>query len=318
MQRPFAAMLLTVFALTLAACGGPEFTAGGRALPIPDAPGLYALTTDNELRRIDGSPEWERKTWQSRSEFAPGTEFIVFDPALAGQPSGEAVNLWQVAWLRSELEATGQAAPVSGSEWVVARLESQRVPLAATPHPEIPGLIHLSPSGRLSPGLYELRAEPPAAPVRSGRIGVLWSSLDKRDYSATHCVDRVVSGEKRYQPCTNAGTAGTSGGSTSPSRTTSAMNPVRARSGSLRVELNGPVKERGGLTIRGRVVNASSTMQTVPMLKGTILDASGNPTDSWLFAAPENTVPPRGAIPFSTWRPAPPGAVRLNVDFVRN
>lgn len=318
MHRSFGAMLLTVCSLTLAACGGPEFTAGGRPLPTPEDPGLYALTTDNELRRISGSEEWERKTWPSRSDFAPGTEFIVYEPALAGTPPGDGVDLWRVAWLRSELEPTGQAAPVNGSEWVVAGLEDHRVPLAATPHPEIPGVVHLSPGRRLSPGLYELRTEPPAAPVRSGRIGVLWNSLTKRDYAASHCVDRVVGGEARYQPCTGESMAVASAGSTVSSRTASSMNPVQPRSGALTLELNEPVKERGGLTIRGRVVNASSRMQTLPMLKGTILDASGNPADSWVFAAPENTLPPGGVVAFSTWRPAPPGAARLNVDFVQN
>lgn len=320
MYRQTAVVFLTATALALAACGGPEFTAGGRALPTPDDPGLYVLTAGDELRRIDGSPEWEEETWPSRSDLRPDVEFIIYEPALADAArSGEgAIRLWRVAWLRSELEPTGQAAPVSGSQWVVAGLDGLAVPLAATPHPEERGVIHLRPAEGLSPGLYELRSEPAAGPVHSGRIGIRWSSTDKRAYSAAHCVDRVVGGEKRFRPCTASnGARAEAAGSTGMSSPTS-MTTTQSAADALKIELFDPVPENGGLTVRGRVTNRSDAPRSVPMLKGTILDRSGNPTDSWLFTTPESTVPAGGTIAFTTWRPASEGAARINVDFAQN
>lgn len=320
MCRLSATSVLTATALILTACGGPEFTAGGRALPTPDDPGLYVLTGEDELRRIDGSPEWERETWPSRSDFLSGVEFIVHDPALANSPGAmeQAVDLWRVAWLRSELEPTGRAAPVSGSQWVAAGLEGLAVPLVATPHPEIPGIAHLSPRDRLSPGLYELRIEPAGGRVRSGRIGVLWSSLDKRAYSAAHCVDRVVGGAARYQPCTASTDARAEAATNRASPEPTSMTAAQPAAAGLQIELFDPVRENGGLTIEGTVTNRSNTAQSVPMMRATILDRSGRPTDSWLFAPPRSTVPPGGRITFTTWRPAAEEATRLNVDFVQS
>ena len=318
MNRSSFGILCTTISLALAACGGPDFTAGGRPLPTPDDPGLYALEDGDELRRIDGSPEWERETWPSRADFDPTIEFIVYDPALADSSAGESVTLWRVAWLRSELDPSGQAAPVSGSQWVVAGLQDDGVPMAATRHPENPGIFHLSPSDRLGPGLYELRAAPPGGPVRSGRIGVLWSSIDERQYSAAHCVDRVVGGQRRFQPCTAPASTMARAQSAGAPAAQSSATPVQPAARGLSIELADPVQERGGLTIRGLVVNTSSSAQTVPTLEGTIFDASGNSTDRWRFAVLRTRIAPGEQVAFTTWRPTPVGAARINVDFARN
>lgn len=319
MYRLSATPLFCAIALTLAACGGgPQFSAGGRALPTPDEPGVYALKPDGELARIDGSPEWERKTWPARSDLAPGVEFIVREPTLAGAPgqAEEAVDLWRVAWLRSELEPTGQAAPVSGSQWVVARLDGLGVPLAATPHPEIPNIFHLGPAERLGPGLYELQVSPPGVEGRQGRFGILWNSLDKRTYSSAHCVDRVLGGGTSFQPCTASRAGGHVGGTRSAAYGGPQSTPEPAGL-PLRIELREPVRENGGLRIRGTVRNASGSVQPVPMLQATVVDRSGQPVDSWEFAPPESRIAPGGQLLFTSWRPVRQGATRLDVDFVR-
>lgn len=312
-HRLSAPILCCAAALALAACGGgPQFAAGGRPLPTPEEPGLYVLTPGDELARVDGSPEWERKTWPARSDFAPGVEFIVYAPGLAGDPgrAGQAVDLWRVAWLRSELEPTGRAAPVSGSEWVVARLGELSVPLAPTPHPEIPGIFHFAPTERLGPGLYELHVSPPGVQSRQGRIGVLWNSLDRRGYASAHCVDRVLGGNAAFRPCTAPQVAGTR--SAAYGGPQAAPEPAGAP---LSIELMQPVRENGGLRIQGTVLNASGSVQPVPMLQATVLDGTGRPLDSWVFAPPEQRIAPGGELRFETWRPTIDGAARLDVDF---
>lgn len=333
MPRPIhrlsATTLFCAAALALAACGGgPKFSAGGRDLPTPDEPGVYVLTSGGELRRIDGSPEWERKTWSSRSDFAPGAEFIVHEPALASGagPAEEIVKLWSVAWLRSELEPTGHAAPVSGSQWVVTSLDELRVPLTATPHPEIPGIVHFGPAERLGPGLYELHVSPPGVQGRQGRFGVLWSSLDKRTYSSAHCVDRVLGGGTAFQPCTASHLAQDRAYQEQASQVqasqihasddTAAAPPTPAGR-ALEIELFEPVRENGGLRIQGTVRNDSNRARTVPMLQATVLDRSGQPVDSWVFAPPESDIAPGEQFTFTTWRPVAEGASRLDVDFAR-
>lgn len=316
MNRLSATSLLCAAAFTLAACGGgPDFAAGGRKLPTPDDTGIYVLTPDDELARIDGSPEWERQTWPARADFTPGIEFVLYEPALAGG-DGDAVHLWRVAWLRSELQPTGQAAPVSGSQWVAAELEGLRVPLAVTPHPEIPGLFHLDPGARLEPGLYELKVSPRGVERRQGRFGVLWNSVDKRTYSAAHCVDRVNGGRVAFRPCaaSQANVAQAGAGQTAYNVFATTNNAAR---NPLRIELLDPVRERGGLRIRGTVSNSSNRAQAIPEMRATVFDRAGRRVDSWVFAPPQGRIAPGGQVMFTAWQPVAEGAARLDVDFVR-
>ena len=325
-----------VIASVLAACGGPEFTANGRELPTPDDPGIYLLTSGGELQRIDGDPEWERRTWDQRSDLAPDVEFIVFDHSIAGA-GPKVARLSRVAWLRSELTRTGQAAPPQGSQWVVTGLDAFTEPLVGVRHPEHEEVVYLRPADHaLNPGLYEL--EITTGSRRNARIGVHWSSEDRRAYSAANCVDRMLWTDGGYQPCDFRGVG--------DDRTAAHSQPGYAQSGygqpeysqqgyaqpvlsnqpdpqvaaaptPLTIELDKPIKEAGSLTIRGRVVNATGSRQVVPQLKGTIVDASGRAVDSWYFAAPGGpTLEPFAATEFVTRRPAVEGASRLDVDFV--
>lgn len=309
MKQVAASVLFSAAALTLAACGGgPEFTAGGRELPTPEEPGVYVLTSGGELSRIDGPPDWERKTWPERADFSPGAELIVYEPAVAGG-TGEEIDLFRVAWLRSELQPTGQAAPVDGSQWVVADLEELRLPLSVTPHPEIPGIVHLDPGDRLEPGLYELQVSPRGVERRQGRFGVMWNSLDRRGYSAAHCVDRVLGGGTAFRPCTASQAA------PAQEAYAAASSMQQGAAPPLRIEALDTARQDGGLRIRGTVRNTSNQVQTVPMLRATVFDASGRPMDSWDFAPPRDRIAPRGRITFTAWQPVAEGASRLDVDF---
>lgn len=320
MPKLFITPISLFLATALTACGGPDFTAGGRELPVPEDPGLYALTGSDELRRLDGPAAWERETWPRRSDLDPGVEFIVFEPGIGGAVDGGAApaRLWRVAWVRSDILPTGAAAPAKGSEWVLAGLDTQAEPVTTTWHPEIRGLFHLAPSQPLAPGLYELGLT--GGGGERARIGVAWSSVDKRDYAAANCVDRIVGEPVSFRPC---GAAGAGAGMVQEARAVAPQPigaPARPQPASapppLRITLGDPVRENDGLRIHGSVVNTSAKAQRIPMLQGTILDASGTPADRWFFEAPEPSVGPGQQVSFTSWRRTPPGAARLDVDFV--
>src|SRR5262245_20197882 len=111
-----SAISLVLLAGTAACAGSHE-----PSYPIPDEPGIYAFTNDNpDLRRLDGDSDWEAETWPDRSNMPSSVHFVIYEPALAGRSAGNSVELWRVAWVRSDISAQGQAMPVEGSQWAVA------------------------------------------------------------------------------------------------------------------------------------------------------------------------------------------------------
>src|ERR1051325_4680799 len=118
-------------AVCLALLVGVAACAGNRepSYPIPDDPGIYAITSNGDLQQLDGERDWEAETWPERSNMQPNVQFVISDPALAGRAPGTSVELWRVAWVRSEISAQNQAMPIEGSQWAVAPIEEFRVPL---------------------------------------------------------------------------------------------------------------------------------------------------------------------------------------------
>ncbi len=75
--------------------------------PVPDEPGIYSFTSNDTLRRLDGDRDWEVETWPERSNMPGNVQFVINEPALAGRSAGNSVELWRVAWVRSEIDAAG-------------------------------------------------------------------------------------------------------------------------------------------------------------------------------------------------------------------
>lgn len=189
----------TAFALLagLSACAsGPR----PPSYPVPDEPGIYSFTTKNDLRRLDGDSEWEAEAWPERSNLPSNIHFVVNDPALVGRPPGSTLELWRVAWVRSDINASNQAMPVAGSQWAVAPIEPFNVPFRYESPADQPEVVHIAPAAPLPPGLYTVRI----AGARQARIGIVWNSTDQRQYSAANCVDRYVAQGNAYRTCTNA------------------------------------------------------------------------------------------------------------------
>src|SRR5215510_7840731 len=156
-------------AICLVLLAGVSACAGTRepSYPVPDEPGIYAFTTRDNLQRLDG------------------------------RSAGNSVELWRVAWVRSEIDAQGQAMPVQGSQWAVAPIEPFAIPFRYDSPPGETQIVHIVPTVPLEPGLYTLRIANPGA--RQARIGVTWNGTDQRRYSAMNCVDRYAGNS--YRPC---------------------------------------------------------------------------------------------------------------------
>lgn len=170
--------------------------------PVPDQPGIYSLSGKSDLRRLDGDPNWEASTWPDRANLPADVQFVVNDPALANRAPGSAIELWRVAWVRSEINASNQAMPISGPAWDVAPIAPYDIPFRYDSPPNKPSVVRITPSVPLAPGLYALRVTSPSA--RQARLGVGWNSLDQRQYSALNCVDRYVAEGNVYRPCNAA------------------------------------------------------------------------------------------------------------------
>ncbi|HET6160385.1 MAG TPA: hypothetical protein VFE34_18720 [Dongiaceae bacterium] len=188
-------------ALCVVLIAGVSACAGTRepSYPIPDDPGIYAFTTKDNLHRLDGDRDWEAETWPERSNMPSNVQFVISDPALAGRSAGNSVELWRVAWVRSEINAQNQAMPVEGSQWAVAPIEPFSVPFRYESPAGQTDIVHIVPTVPLQPGLYTLRIVNPGA--RQARVGVGWNKVDQRQYSAANCVDRYQQGSA-YRPCT--------------------------------------------------------------------------------------------------------------------
>lgn len=340
-------------AMCLALIVGATACAGTRdpSYPTPDDPGIYAITSDEDLYRLDGDAEWEVETWPERSSMPSNVHFVIYEPALAGRSAGSAVELWRVAWVRSEINAQGQAMPISGSEWAVAPIEQFSVPFRYESPPGETEVVHVVPTTPLQPGLYTLRV--PGG--RQARVGVAWNSVDQRQYSALNCVDRYE--DNAYRTCTaavgpamgaqampaepaDAGVTATGGlaslSAPQPAPTTvtqpaptvaqpapavapAAAQPatVPASAEGLQITLVDPVRRNDGLVIQGVVTNTGSEVRTIPTMQGSLETSTGQEVRRWQFQPPVATLAPGERANFETEvRPIPAGVARASVAFL--
>lgn len=328
-------------ALCLVLLAGVSACAGTRepTYPVPDEPGLYAFTAKDNLRRLDGDREWEAETWPERSNMPGNVHFVISEPALAGRSAGNSVQLWRVAWVRSDIDPQGRAMPIQGSQWAVAPLAPFAIPFRYESPPGQTDIVHIVPTVPLEPGLYTLRIANPGA--RQARIGVAWNGIDQRQYSAMNCVDRYDG--NAYRPCNAAVastaptanppagdpyaaglTANASGGGLTPQQPAPVVvqtpaQPVAAAASAqgLQIALADPVRRSGGLLIQGTVVNTSNEVRAIPTMQGSLENAAGQEMRRWIFQPPVQSLQPGERANFSTEvRPIPAGTARASVAFI--
>lgn len=288
---------VTVLAGIAAACAGTddplERSIGAAA---PDEPGLFATTRDGELQRLDGTSEWESKTWPRRANLSPDARFLVHDPAVA--TGGTELRLWRVAWARSEVSGPESVMPRDGSRWVVARLSEFEVPVSVQRLEGRADYVLVTPKGNLAPGLYQLEFGP-AGNDRRARIGIGWPGLDERNYASRNCVDRYSGINPPFRACSEQGS------------TLSEMS----RQG-LTIDLGQTEVRDGALIVNGSIVNSSRDYRDLPPMEAELVDRDGNVLDRWLFRPVEESLPPGASVRFTTSNTTPPReTARVNVRF---
>ncbi|HSH44067.1 MAG TPA: hypothetical protein VK973_18225 [Arenicellales bacterium] len=273
--------------------GGP-----GWADAVPEEDGLYAYNGE-ELVRLDGGVEWEKKTWGTRSNLPRDVGLVIRDPGLDGS-SAQAVGLRKVAWVRSTVSESGEVTPVTGSMWQPTPLPSLAVPLEAVgTHDTERGIVWLKARRPLGSGLYSLYVDT-GKNVRKARFGVAWPQTDKQAYAASVCVDRYVGQETGYRRCGEQSAA-----SGDPGLQIYLVEPETRTAGSGR-----------SLVISGVILNKSDQPRSVPLLAAELRDNRGQALTRWRFKAASGELEPGESTSFRTEvNQTPRLAHSINVDF---
>jgi hypothetical protein len=269
--------------LGAAACTGPS------APPLPGSYGLYARN-DDHLMRLDGSPDWERETWDKRADLSPHSALIAFDRSLVNALPDETLILQNVAWVRYQVTADAQSEIRRVGEWAVTDLPEFRVALNYFPVPQNAEMIEMHPRQELLPGLYSLKLQRSES-VLASRFGVAWDDVDRDNYNQAHCVDRyVIDGQTSFRPC-GAAISG------------------RLEIGDVktaRVDVGVP-----SLLVTGAVHNASAALLPVPKLDATMKDEAGNELGRQTFALDQKLLAPGASADFRLVIDHPPNNVSL-------
>ncbi|MDT8449645.1 MAG: DUF3426 domain-containing protein [Wenzhouxiangellaceae bacterium] len=265
----------------------------------PDDDGLYAVAGD-DLIRLDGDAEWEKKTWGKRSNLPPDIEFVIRDSSLEEYPASgaEIMGVQKVAWVRSVVTADGKVVPVSGSQWQNAPLPVLAVPLEFAERTES-DIVRARATQPIEPGLYAIHLEKGDS-AREARFGVGWPELDRQAYAASVCVDRYAGVKDAYSLCSGQAPA-------------SPGNPLRIYLVKPDIRAIGPERS---MVISGVVINNSEQTHTVPVLNAELRDASGRPLAQWRFQASSTELEPGRHTTFRTEvKRAPQQVHSVNVDF---
>lgn len=286
------AWLACTLAIALTGCSGLG--------SIPRQPGFYALE-DGDRRRLDGKPEWERKTWTERSNLSPEVSFLIRDRRLAAATDDPAqlIQLHRVGWIRSEITAAGEIRPVTGSQWANAQIEELRVPVRLHRDGDHQDVVRVTPLSALAPGLYTLSAHLPSTPVNA-RFGVRWPAVNQHEYAAAHCVDRYPSSPaKKYKVCTDQDLS-----------FASALLKVHLVKPEIR-DLPGAGRE---LVVKGVVLNTAERSLLVPPLRAQLRNREGAVVERWQFVADTKSLSPGASVSFESRFSNPPvGAADVQV-----
>jgi hypothetical protein len=292
-------------AATLTACATPK-----SPFPVPEEAGLYAVTSNGDLRRLDGNADWENTTWPERSSLTPAVKFVVVDPSLASNPKSAAsrIELWRVAWVRSEIGTNRMVMPVSGSAWALARLDPYRIPFTTERAPHNPHALLVVPTHPLPSGLYAFRVNGTGI-SKEARLGVLWNSVDKRQYSAANCVDRYLGPTATYQSCNGRGAA-------QQASVKKAATPHIYSNQGMTITLAKPQKNDNGILVQGTVVNTTAQTKSMPLLQVTLQNASGQEVQRSIIQPNVPQLAPGERLIFKTQMANGNGATKVNVKFM--
>lgn len=282
--------LVALLAAGVGGCAGrPDSKASQAVVPHPPTEGLFVVY-NGKMGRLDDAPDKILKSWPIRSNLGPNLEFVVHHPAVAagGGSPGQLVALRQVAYVRSNIAASGTVHKNKKTEWIVASLNPLYVPTRVVQDSKDPTLLQVIPTEPLTPGLYALSLRTGNSAV-TGRFGVEWSKLDKEQYASTHCVDRYLTKPVLYRPCDERD------GVEKAVLKVQALNVTKVL-----------VNSSPALAIEGRLRNTSSKRQAVPTMVAVLNDKQGKEIKRWTFVPDAKELSPGNSVAFRTLAAAPP------------
>jgi len=306
-----AACMALVSVLSACGSGSSEPTQQSQARP----DGVYIIQ-DGKVGRLNEDPQKILKTWDQRTNLASNVQFLVVDPSVATHPpDADAVSLQRVSKVRNNVKANGRAKPTAKSEWVVANLPEDKIPVTVVRDSDTSHQLRVTANQPLAPGLYAITYNTGQERI-GGRFGVGWAAADKTQYASLHCVDRYAGNPASYRPC-NEFTAAkpvvkqpaakvavqSSVGQSSVGQNSVGSSPIQISGLNVHKEIVGgsPL-----LVLRGKITNASSSTQKVPLLLAVVTDKQGRELTRWPFRTLADQLPPGGSANFQTSTDAPP------------
>lgn len=275
LEKLFRSLVLAAAGLLLVNCSS-----------LPDDPGLYAVeASDDDVRRLNGGPKWERKTWEDRSDLPPNLRFFIVHPDIARDANalGDSIKLRRAGWVRSDIQSSGAIRPAGEAQWVAAEIDTLNIPLNFERLGERDDIIAAEPrANALDQGLYVLELKRGDINI-AAKFGVSWSNINKTDYASKYCIDRYhYEGKTVYRRCYDQQQALATHGlqlhMVEPERRTIGGQPV--------------------IVVKGIVLNKSGSRRAVPMLEGRLIDGSGRIVRDWRFRATTGEVEPGKSVSF--------------------
>jgi hypothetical protein len=279
-------VLTAVAALSLAGCGSSSNN--GPVAKAPEADGVYVVQK-GKVGRLDEDSQKVLQTWKQRTNLSENVSFlVVHESVAAGAPDANKISLQKVARVRDNIERSGKVTKATKPEWVVANIPSLLIPVTVTREGDNPRLLRVVADEPLTPGLYSITYRTGKKRI-GGRFGIGWDGSDKDQYAQLTCVDRYKSEPVFFRPCSE--------------RDAIANAPLTVHDLRVRKEVVGgkPI-----LVLEGKLTNATSSQQNVPLLLAVINDKKGEELTRWTFQPTAGQLSPGGTLNFRTANSSPP------------
>ncbi len=293
----------------LGACGSDSSGPAQETTVRPD--GIY-IVQDGKAGRLNEDPDKIVKTWDQRTNLTPNVQFLVIDPSVAARPpNADSISLQRVSKVRSVVNANGKAKKTTKSEWVVANLPQDRIPVTVVRDSDTSRQLRVTANQPLAPGLYSLTYNTGVEQV-GGRFGVGWAAADKTQYAGQHCVDRYAGNPASYRPCSEFVAAKPKAAAKPAVQQATAKAAVQRSTGLGPIEISGLNVQKeivGGkplLVLRGQMMNVTSSPQKVPLMFAVATDKQGRELSRWSFRTLTDQLPPGATATFQTSTNSPP------------
>lgn len=284
----------------LSACGSSSSGPAQQTTARPD--GIY-IVQDGKAGRLNEDPEKILKTWDQRTNLTPNVQFLVVDPSVAAHaPDADSVSLQRVSKVRNNVKANGKAKPTTKTEWVVANLPQDKIPVTVVRDSDTPQQLRVTANQPLAPGLYSITYNTGRERI-GGRFGVGWAAADKLQYASLNCVDRYAGNPAAYRPCSELVAAKPKAAAKPAIQSAAASTPIKFSALKVQKEIVGG---KPLLVLQGQMLNTTTTMQKVPELVAIVTDKQGRELSRWSFRTLTDQLPPGGSASFQTSTDSPP------------